>query len=531
MNWLLIVVIVVTLLGGPSTASANSGARELADPAVARGPFEQGRPAPPCAQALNDRRWPEFEPRLEFEEEGVGPAGAMGRPRLCAIYFPREDVYTIALSGVANVNEFRAAKAEALLRLQARGFDLCRITKWLGWGAPNTNYNLDDFYEVGAVCDARVTAGDEGAAEHLPTVHAALGRAIETMAADFGVRPEPPLFILVVTNEAAAAAAYGRYRPNFETLQEAEFVGRRGTPSRLVWGTGTNYLYGNLILINLIDPNQRTTARIEQDVLGQYARFAINQIVGKDPSLTQHVVRAVPTWFDDGLQVRQEYRHTANGASGGFLVEAARAVREGKSPRLAELNHYDQRTTAWAVYGKYPVAAKSYAAVAYLAERHGEESIGRLLVDSRNGSLERFTEQVTRLTGLSLDGLDSAISAWLLDRPRAQAASEDGRIQVELHVFGDGRRAEVVVDEANAACLFDLSGTLMVAELGLTGLVGFSTTLGTDGAFAATRPSTRAGNTVTLTGRLDSSGKLSGTYQVVNEVTACDSGPIAFGTP
>ena len=527
----LTILVAVMLLGGPGTASAS--VRPLVSDAtsVVRGPLEQGRSAPPCAQALADRRWPEFEPRLEFEEEGVGPAGAMGRPRLCAVYFPREEVYTIVLSGVANVAEFRAAKAEALLRLQARGFDLCRITKWLGWGAPNTGYNLDDFYEVGAVCDARIMAGDDGAVEHLPTVQMALGRAMATMAGDFNVRPEPPVFILVLTDQASAAAAYGRYRPNFETLQEAEFIGRRGTPSRLIWGTGTNYLYGNLILINLSDPNQRTTARIEQDVLGQYARFAINQIVGKDPTLTQHLVRAVPTWFDDGLQVRQEYRHTANGASGGFLVEAARSVREGKSPRLADLNHYDQRTNAWAVYGKYPVAAKSYAAVAYLAERHGEESIGRLLVESRNGSLERFTQQVTGLTGLTLDGLDAAISAWLLDRPRAQAASADGRIQVELHLFGDGRRAELVVDEANAACLFDLSGTLMVAELGLTGLVGFSTTLGDDGSFAATRPSTRAGNAVMLNGRLDPSGKLSGTYQVVNEVTACDSGPIAFATP
>jgi hypothetical protein len=45
------------------------------------------------------------------------------------------------------------------------------------------------------------------------------------------------------------------------------------------------------------------------------------------------------------------------------------------------------------------------------------------------------------------------------------------------------------------------------------------------------RPSTRVGNAVTLTGRLDEAGKLSSTYRIVNEVTACDSGSIAFGTP
>jgi hypothetical protein len=70
-----------------------------------------------------------------------------------------------------------------------------------------------------------------------------------------------------------------------------------------------------------------------------------------------------------------------------------------------------------------------------------------------------------------------------------------------------------------------------VPETAGAGLVGFSTTLGPDGAFSSTRPSTRVGNAVTLTGRLDEAGKLSGTYRVVNEVTSCDSGPIAFGTP
>ena len=60
------------------------------------------------------------------------------------------------------------------------------------------------------------------------------------------------------------------------------------------------------------------------------------------------------------------------------------------------------------------------------------------------------------------------------------------------------------------------------------GLVGFSVTLGPDRSFTSTRPSTRVGNSVTLAGRLDEAGKLSGTYRVQDEANRCDSGEIPF---
>lgn len=115
--------------------------------------------------------------------------------------------------------------------------------------------------------------------------------------------------------------------------------------------------------------------------------------------------------------------------------------------------------------------------------------------------------------------------------PHLQATSDSGGVKVELHLFADGPRAEIVVEEAASACLFDLAGTVLVPYPGQSGLVGFSVTLGSDGSFSANRESTRIGNRVTLDGRLDESRKLSGTYRVVNEINGCDSGPIASATP
>jgi hypothetical protein len=523
-------IAICLLLAGPAPAQAGWQAAEARPTqeayAAQADALQQGQG---CQAPLGDRRWPEFGPVVELQQPDVGPSGPRGRAVLCLVRFPREDVYTPVLVGVSNVQQFRAAKTEAIELLRARGTDLCRITKWLGWGAPQAEFNLDDFYEVGQPCEPAVIAGDPGAEVHLQTVRDALAQAIAVTAADFGWRPEPPVTVMLFTDGNAAAEAFTRYRANFETPEEASERGRRGV-SRFVWGTGTNYLYGNVMQINTVDANYRSAARIQTDVVGQYTRFAINQAVGKDPQQAQGIVRLLPTWFDDGLQVRQEFRHTSNGASGGYRVEAARAARAGAAPKLADLLAFDSMMNQRVQYGKYAVYAKSYATVAYLTERHGEAAIGQLLRESRLGSIERFGEQVRTLTGLTVDGLDPAVTGWLLERPAIQASSESGSLRVALHLFENGPRGEVVVDEANSACLFDLYGTVLVPDEGQPGLVGFSVTLGADGSFSASRESTRIGNRVTLEGRLDEARKLSGTYRVVNEIVGCDSGPIAFSS-
>lgn len=519
-----IALLLSLVLSGPTLAAA--GPPPPSDAPTRLGPAGQ---ASACSAALADRRWPEFGPVIEFEEANVGPSGSQGAPVLCLVRFPREDAYTALLARVSNVQQFRAAKPQAIELLRARGTDLCKITKWLGWGSPQAEFNLDDFYEVGQTCEPSVIAGDPGAEPHLQTVRDALAHAVAVTAADFGWRPDPPVTIMLFTDREAAAEAYTRYRANFETPEFAAATARRGT-SRFVWGTGTNYLYGNLMQVNTSDANYRSTERIWVDVVGQYTRFAINQAVGKDPQLSQGIVRLLPTWFDDGLQVRQEFRHTANGASGGYLVEAARAAHSGASPKLVDLLQFDSMMAQRGQFGKYAVYAKSYATVAYLTEKHGEGAVGQLLRESRLGSIEKFGEQVRAITGLTPDGLDAAVTGWLLERPSIQASNDTGSLKVELHLFGDGPRGEVVVDETNAACLFDLAGTVMVPDEGQAGLVGFSVTLGADGSFVASRESTRIGNAVTLEGRLDETRTLSGTYRVTNVITGCDSGAVAFST-
>ena len=199
-------------------------------------------------------------------------------------------------------------------------------------------------------------------------------------------------------------------------------------------------------------------------------------------------------------------------------------MRAGPPPRLKDQDRYEAAVAVEKEFGVFVVGARRYAAVAYLYEKYGDQAIINIIRDSANSSMDRFYELLTRLTGSDVDGLDAAITAWLLDLQPIRAANVEGRIGVELLMLADGVHGEAVVDETRAVCAFDTSGTQLTSQ---PGLVGFSVTLGPDGSFTSMRPSSRVGNAVTLTGQV-TGDRLSGTYRVVDEANNCNSGEIPF---
>jgi hypothetical protein len=517
------------IVGGIAWVLALSQAVGVqAAPDHGMGGVVQQRPTPPCSQPAGNGRWAAAGPSSEFEEQDVGPAGSWGRPRLCVVYFATEDVYNLMITGTDNVEQFRAAKAESVSRLQARGFDLCRASKWGSWGAQNQpGYTFDDYYSMTVPCGPQVRAGDPGAAAHLPTVQDALARAADAAAEDLGNRPEAPLSVLVYTDKAAAIDGFKRYRATFETDDRAEAAAVAGV-SRSVQGQGTNYIYGTVIQVNLTDPNYVTTAKIDLDVMNRYSFFALNAAAGTDPNVNTGVNSVVPRWFGSGVLTRQAYRRAVGGTNGGYLVEAARAAREGTIPPLASLQTLDQERAASDGFGYYVVTARTYATVAYLYETYGATGVAGLLRENRNGSAARFNDLLGRLVGADAAGLDGAVTNWLLGLTAIRAASADGQFKVEALLYGDGRHGEALVDEAASACLFDVSDANVQVQ-NAPGIVGLSLAIGPDGSYLVSRPSTRAGNAVSLSGRIEGPGQLSASYQVTNEVTGCDSGAISLG--
>ena len=487
----------------------------------------QQRATPPCDQPAGSGRWAQASPRIEFQEDGVGPSGSWGQPRLCAVYFPNEDIYNLMITGTDNVEQFRAAKSESISRLQARGFDLCRASKWGSWGTQNQpGYTFDDYYSMTVLCEPQVRAGDPAAAAHVPTVQAALARAADATAEDLGTRADAPLSVVVYTDRNAATADFKRYRAPFETDDQVAAAASAGA-SRSVSGIGTNYIYGTVILINLTDPNYATTAKIDLDVVNRYSFFAFRAVAGTDPSVTPGTNTSAPRWFESGIYTRQAYRRAVDGTNGGYLVEAARAAREGTVPPLASLQTLDEERGTFGSFGYYTVTARTYATVAYLYETYGTEGVAALLRENRNGSVGKFNELLGRLTGKDAAGLDSAVTGWLLGLTPIRAASPDGSVKVEVLLYGDGQYGEALIEESAAGCLFDVSDPNVQAQTA-PGLVGLSLKLGADGAYAVSRPSSRAGNAVSLIGSLAGPGQLTGVYRVTNDVTGCDSGGIAL---
>ncbi|MFN8634482.1 MAG: hypothetical protein U0893_11550 [Chloroflexota bacterium] len=519
---LVVVVVLALVLGGlPSRASAELTGSS--GPVVAHGPAGQ---SVPCTDPLGAGRRPELGATLALSEENVGPPAQWGRPVLCLFGFPTEDVYNVVMTGIDNVEQFRAAKAEAVGKLQGRGIDLCKITQWSVWGTPNQpGYTNEDLLSEPLVCPPRVLSGDDDAGAYLQTARESVARGLTAGAADFGWQPDEPIVIIVVTNVDSAAQVYRRHRSVLETPDVAEQAARQGV-SRRYYQYGSSTIYGKIAFINLADPNQRTTAKIDLEVQRSLSYFGLIRTTGRDPTIPGGNVDNLPEWLRSGLLNRFQYLHALNGASGGYLVEAARAVRNGQTLSLAQLVTAEQSAEAVKQSDPFVVAARDYVAVAYLYDRFGDAAMRQQLQDLHNRSRADVTGILTNLTGVDVNGLDAAVNAWLLERPRFLSANPEGRLKVEMVTYSDGQHGEVLVDEAAATCLFDVrSGS---TDANRPGIVGFSVTLGPDGSFTAVRPSTYVGNSVTLTGRVDS-GQLSGTYRVVNEVTGCDGGAIPFG--
>jgi hypothetical protein len=332
--------------------------------------------------------------------------------------------------------------------------------------------------------------------------------------------------VLVFTEQGAAIDAFKRYRLTSEPDAAAEQAAVRSV-SRSVSGSSTNYIYGTVILINLSDPNYLTTAKIDQDIVNRYTFYALAATAGTDPNVNTGNNATSPRWFESGIYTRQSYRWATNGANGGYLVEAAQAARAGKVPPLSALQTFDQERAAFGAYDYYTVTARTYAVVSYLYEAYGTAGVASLLRENKNGSVGRFNELLKNLTGLDADGLDGAVTGWLLGLPTYRAASPGGEIKVEALVYGSGRHGELLVDEAAAACLFDVTDQNTQVQ-GAPGLVGLSIGIGPDGAFSVVRPSARAGNAVSASGKIEAGGGISGSYRVTNEVTNCDSGAVTF---
>jgi hypothetical protein len=452
--------------------------------------------ADPCVAAAASGRLRELGGALE---QTIPIEGVAGQPLLCLVKLAREGVYHGFIANVANVSEFRAAKAAAIAQLRGQGQDPCNVVQWNYWSdARQTGYGPSDQFGAGGACLARVIAGDAGAQDLIPMVDQALARAVQVTHEDLGWIADVPFYILVYTDEQAAVAGYQRHVPE-PPERAAEFA--RAGRSQAVNRWGSDVVYSNAVLLSLPNPARRVQALITQEVVQAYTVFALFSTFGT----------SVPRWFSRGVSQYQRQRRSADNQFGGDLVTAARDGRLGQGPRLAGVITTSDGAAAEQATSVNRLYARASAAIAMLIDRIGIGGVWSITKDASVGTVDGFNASFAQRAGLTVASLDTTLDEWLRSRPSATASGPDG--QAELVQTREGGTSELflTVSGVPTSCPGVTSqGTISF---------GFGTILPADGSIAIERPATVVGTSVRVTGQYG--GKLDLQLVMNSDVPDC----------
>jgi hypothetical protein len=575
---LLALVAILGVLGSGLPAFADSGERAILLPddvyVADAGPsvVDAQHPAQPstvtaCPDLVSADR------EIVWDAVSLEPAGPRGNPFLCLLYYPTDDIYWAVLVRFDGVEHFRQAKADAIVRLQDSGFDICRIGSWGAYGRIPRGEDLytDDYMNLPTECAPRVVVGDPGAEVRAEAVRAALTRAQEVTAEQMGWRPNRPLTVIVLTDVNAAVRTYQRHLRGSGTAAQ---IARDGRSSSIRVS-----IFGGLILANLVKSSSGDA--IEAFLMHEYTHFAQGGISGSNDYL--------PKWFIEGQAVLQEVRNTSS-STGEYLNRVAlRAQRDSSFVPLSRIstvedwNAQERRGAA----GTDAAYSRGYAAVRFLEQRHGFDATVQLMRDNHNGDLIRFNELLAALTGADLEGLDVFVGTWLitgeipvaaqppqpastqqsaamapppaatatqppaptqppatatprpvgtppptatpptapvtLGPPNARFVAVDpaGSIRVEIATGADGSTAQGTVTinrplQCGSARNFP------------PGSATFTVQVQPNGAFAVLFPVTGTTASITLDGRFFGSNEVRGSVRVTHTDAGCDTGLIAF---
>lgn len=562
---LLVLALAALVATGSSVlpASAETGERAIPLPAHASltddGPTlaDAQHPTQPSTVSTCDDLV-SAERELAHEEPELEPAGPRGHPFLCLLYYPTDDIYWAVIVRFDGVEHFRAAKADAIARLQESGLDLCMVGSWGAYGRIPRGEELytDDALNLPIECAPRVISGDPGAETKAAAVRAALDRARELTAEQMGWRPNRPLTVIVLTEEDAAVRTYQRYLRGSSTATQHARDGR-STSIRVS-------IFGGLILANLVRASSGDA--IDAFLMHEYTHFAQGGIVGSNDYL--------PKWFIEGQAVFQEVRNTTSPVGAYLQRVATRTQRDGSFVPLARIstvedwNAQERRGQT----GTDVAYARGYAAVSFIEQRHGFEATVQLLRDNHNGSLDRFNMLLAALTGTDLDGLDAFVGTWLITgeipgiaqhpqpvttpaAPATMATTMPAQVTATpqpqpppqpptpmtaappnarfVAVDAQGFMRVELTTSANGA---SIEGTVTITRaipcgagrVFPTGSATFRTPVQANGSFMVLFRVTGSTASVTLDGRFLEGSEVRGTLRIIYTDAACDTGLISF---
>lgn len=343
----------------------------------------------------------------------------------CLVARPEDDTFTAFVLNVQTVEDFRAAKLLYAGAMTGHGYDVCRVGVWRPINRDERPIlSASDLLDVPAVCQPRVVARDEGAAQWLSPVRTALLPLTERTALDYGVAPHRPLTVDLYTNTDTLAQATRAANPGLGVDAAAQVV-REGRSLTVLSPTR-----GVFMLLNLT--RAPDTETLQRRLAHEFMHYYQSAVGG--------TLDAYPTWFLEGQAEYQMGRLAS--LDWDRRADAARRERGGIAPRLPELVTAEGWAAVETRAGSDAVYSRAHSAVSYLVERWGFDASVRLLQAGSDTDPGRFDRVLGEMTGTDLEGFDRAVGDWLRSLGGRVTFYNDSPLAQQL-ILADGRRVDL----------------------------------------------------------------------------------------
>lgn len=356
-------------------------------------PYSQMQPARSC-DALTVE--PEEPDRFQLILTDADLIAEGDGSRLCLFFDSRWGSYAAVLLNQRTIDEFRRTKADLLPLVTEAGIDPCAIAIWT---APES------------AIQARSTRADRNGTAYIcsPLIYShgrvSDGTAAEAQASfEVSIRAAEEVFGWQLTMPIRVHL-YDSHEALVEGKREEGGDDRAATRNYdSVYGITTlldNGMVGILVdASNFPDPND-----LRMLIAHEYAHIAQAGLLGNPNVLPFFVAEGGAEYFAS-LVIGADQRYLSE-----RFWSAVADERAGEAVPLRELVDTpddDDRRRALAAY------SRGYAAMRFLTENWGRDSFTQLHQANIGGTPQRFIDNLTRLTGLSLDAFDRELRRWLL---------------------------------------------------------------------------------------------------------------------
>lgn len=317
--------------------------------------------------------------------------------RFCLYFDPHWDSYYVELLNLRSVDEFRQAKSQFQPMLARAGINACDIGFW---STPDRTIgralSSSDLKDAGQRCEPTIYSHGPKSAARVEEARGFLKAAVAKGEEVFLWPISWPLRVHLYDDHST-----------FLTGIQTEGGDTRATERsiRFTYGRTTTIANGmEGFMVDLARFPQPTD--LQMLISHEYTHVAQAGALGGSSTLPYFVIEGGAEYFAS-LIVGPEQRDLA-----GRYREAVSDERANAAIPLRELVDRpgpDDSDRALAGY------SRGYAAMRLLTSRWGAQSYAALLLQNKNGTPAHYLEALTQLTGLSLDGFDQQVSAFLRD--------------------------------------------------------------------------------------------------------------------